>query len=493
MAYAVEPTTQASQTSHSYSPCLLPEHRPERAVVFGRSSGFVSEDEPVTEPSRQRNKKRAVSCDRKRSLESTFGYIEEPCQESAASFEHERSTKLPANLEYDQRAESALASGNMADTRTGQTLPVESLLASGYGTECEIPSSSERKHCKSFATETDDSPAPCTIEDHAVVFSHRTALQIASAIALGQCRRIRTPVELANVAPERKGVERAVEELRDATPNLFITRPAHYLVGSRAFKHRTERHAPHHVAVTMPSSSILRLSGGSYCCSPALAFVQSVASMGDAGCIESKIAMLELGWELCGTYRTKKTARQTVYDAPQLTTVRTIKDFVRKNGGMHGINKVRRLLPYLVDNSASPRETKLALLLMLPCRFGGYGFGMPVLNREISATQGARALARKGSFRGDIVWPRAKLDVEYQSREQHSGEQSRIEDSRRTNALTLMGWNVVEITNAELDDLAAMDQIARTIRSALKAHTGNNINDYARRKAELRQALGLPT
>ena len=56
-----------------------------------------------------------------------------------------------------------------------------------------------------------------------------------------------------------------------------------------------------------------------------------------------------------------------------------------------------------------------------------------------------------------------------------------------------MGWNVVEITNAELDDLAAMDQIARTIRSALKAHTGNNINDYARRKAELRQALGLPT
>ena len=182
MAYAVEPTTQASQTSHSYSPGLLPEHRPERAVVFGRSSGFVSEDEPVTEPNRQRNKKRAVSCDRKRSLESTFGYIEDPCQESAASFEHERSTKLPANLECDQRAESALASGNMADTRTGQTLPVESLLASGYGTECKMPSSSERKHCKSFATETDDSPAPCTIEDHAVVFSHRTALQIAIGV-----------------------------------------------------------------------------------------------------------------------------------------------------------------------------------------------------------------------------------------------------------------------------------------------------------------------
>ena len=41
--------------------------------------------------------------------------------------------------------------------------------------------------------------------------------------------------------------------------------------------------------------------------------------------------------------------------------------------------------------------------------------------------------------------------MEYQSREMHEGEESRIRDSRRTNALMAMGWTVVGVTNNELD------------------------------------------
>ena len=82
------------------------------------------------------------------------------------------------------------------------------------------------------------------------------------------------------------------------------------------------------------------------------------------------------------------------------------------------------------------------------------------MNYEVKANPAARALTGKSCFRCDLCWPEAKLDVEYQSRESHSGEKKRIEDSRRANALASMGWTVVSVTNDELDSLAATDAIA---------------------------------
>lgn len=65
------------------------------------------------------------------------------------------------------------------------------------------------------------------------------------------------------------------------------------------------------------------------------------------------------------------------------------------------------------------------------------------MNYEVRASRAAEALTGKKSFRMDLCWPERKLDVEYQSREWHEGEASRVSDSRRANALMSMGWTVV--------------------------------------------------
>ena len=79
--------------------------------------------------------------------------------------------------------------------------------------------------------------------------------------------------------------------------------------------------------------------------------------------------------------------------------------------------------------------------------------GFPRMNYEVIASPAARAISGKKSFRCDLCWPEARLDVEYQSKENHEGELSRIRDSRRANALAAMGWTVLGVTNDELNTL----------------------------------------
>ena len=87
--------------------------------------------------------------------------------------------------------------------------------------------------------------------------------------------------------------------------------------------------------------------------------------------------------------------------------------------------------------------------------------GFPRMNYEVIASPAARAISGKKSFRCDLCWPEARLDVEYQSKENHEGELSRIRDSRRANALAAMGWTVLGVTNDEPEKAA---RAARGIR-----------------------------
>ncbi|WP_241963665.1 endonuclease domain-containing protein [Gordonibacter sp. 28C] len=202
--------------------------------------------------------------------------------------------------------------------------------------------------------------------------------------------------------------------------------------------------------------------------------------------------MLELTYEVCGTYQTRRTGVDSGYDVASLASVRDVRDFMSRNTSLDGARKVARILRYVADGSASPRETKQALVLGLPHARGGYGLGIPRMNYEVRANPAARALTGKSFFRCDLCWPEAKLDVEYQSRWAHEGEAKRLEDSRRTNALAAMGWKVVCITNDELDSLAATDAIANTIRRHLGKRAQVRVPDHHARKLRLRRQLGLP-
>ena len=89
------------------------------------------------------------------------------------------------------------------------------------------------------------------------------------------------------------------------------------------------------------------------------------------------IALLELGYELCGSYQTRRTGTSSAYQVEPLSSNHALADFATRNPSLRGATKAAKTLRYLADNSASPRETKKAILLGLPMMYGGYGLGIP--------------------------------------------------------------------------------------------------------------------
>lgn len=318
-----------------------------------------------------------------------------------------------------------------------------------------------------------------------ICFGHLTALRILRAAKPGDATAARgAACALPDRAPSADELRRKLDQLEAAYPELRLEKPAHILVDNPNCR-ASRTCKPHVHAKPLPSGSLLRLDAGTALADPALSFVHLARQ-------EDETALLELGWELCGSYQTKRTGARTAYQVKPLTSVRALRSYVSKNPSTGGARKAQRVLPYLADGSASPRESKLALVLGLPMARGGHGLGIPQMNYEVIANGAARAISGRRSLRCDLCWPEAKLDVEYQSREHHEGEASRIRDSRRANALIAMGWTVIGVTNDELDSMAAVDAIAESIRRRLGKRLQVRVPDHHARKLRLRRKLGLP-
>lgn len=319
-----------------------------------------------------------------------------------------------------------------------------------------------------------------------IYFGHATALQILRAAKQAELvsprRRAQT---LPHHAPAARELQHRIERLESSHPDLTFTKPIHVLVGSPNCR---ASHAckPQVCAKPLSNDSLLRLERQTFVTAPELSLVQMAAQEHDW------VSLLKLEWEARGSYQTKRTSSRSAYQVAPLTSVRALRAYVSKHPSTKGAHKIARHLPYLADGSASPRETKLALILGLPIMYGGYGLGIPRMNHKVLASGTARAISGRKGFRCDLCWPEAKLDVEYQSRENHEGETNRVRDSRRTNALVAMGWTVICITNDELDSMFATDAIAQSIRLKLGKRMQMRVSDHHARKLKLRRKLGLP-
>ncbi len=322
-----------------------------------------------------------------------------------------------------------------------------------------------------------------------IYFGCETALQILRSAPTSSITPVRgLQLAVPDRLPSRREIEGTLERLErlcsDGDDTSPITRPAHVLVGSKPYGGVSGSYKIHmHTGCTVPGS-FLRVGDVACISAPELAYAQTACTLA------SHISLMELGFELCGTYRTVLTG-QPGYQVPPVTSVDAIARFIASCPATHGANKIARVLSSIADGSASPQETKLALLLGLPMKRGGYGLGMPIMNYEVKSSDDARVIAEREHFRCDLCWPKVKLDVEYQSREMHEGEGSRTRDSRRTNALKSFGWNVVNITNKELDDMPTMDSIAGYLAKELGIRMRVRCADYRQKQIELRRQLGL--
>lgn len=334
-----------------------------------------------------------------------------------------------------------------------------------------------------------------------IYISHMTALECWRSGRFDAClrarcsgKRVRHPIGSAELVSDADRASRgrscdldtaafsqshAVEDADRARKDLRL------LGGGLPFG-RVSRESPVHVVVPcaqdrvdrigvrchvharpFPPGSFVRLDEGLYASSPELCFVQMASVL-------PELELLALGFELCGTYALDAEGR-TRYGRPALlTAVSALDRYIESARGIPGAAAARRTLKHLVACSASPRETALTLLLCLPRRMGGYALSHPELNYRVNVAGAKRDRIEKGYYLCDLYWSRAKLDVEYESDEYHTGPSRIARDSERRDDLSHLGVSVRTITNRQIMDPIRFDKAARQLAVAL----GERVRPY---------------
>ena len=222
-----------------------------------------------------------------------------------------------------------------------------------------------------------------------------------------------------------------------------------------------------HLWNKVPRDAFSPAGEGSFVASPEFCFLQMASVL-------SFSELVLLGMEFCGFYCLDPTEEEGFGKRPiALTSCARIRDFLAENEGARGRRAAEVALNYVADGAASPMESAVYLLLVLPYKRGGYRLPRPLLNYEIKLDDKARKLFGGRSCWGDLCWPDSHLDLEYLGRPSHEGANNMLSDRRRTLAIEEAGYEVVEITKEQVLDLVAFDIVARRIAAKLGKRLDN--------------------
>jgi len=221
--------------------------------------------------------------------------------------------------------------------------------------------------------------------------------------------------------------------------------------------------------------------------SPEFCFLQMAGYLPLAG-------LVELGYEFCGTYSMPiegdaEVPARGFYHRGPLTSMKKISAFIARMPDFRGRKKAARALRYLLDGSASPMETKLAMFLVLPYKLGGFGLPAPELNARVVPSKTAGKSSNKVFYVCDLFWQDHNLAVEYDSDQFHTGSEHIADDSRKRNALASMGVTVITVTTRQLYDSREFEKAAHVIANRLGKRLAYKNPGFAAAHRELRDQL----
>lgn len=144
--------------------------------------------------------------------------------------------------------------------------------------------------------------------------------------------------------------------------------------------------------------------------------------------------------------------------------------------GTAGLRRARAAVDLAFAGGRSPLEVATAAMLSLPRRLGGLGLPRPELDHAVEVHGALRRQLGYSPLHGDVVWPEARLVIEYQG-EHHFGRRTVAEDDiNRASVLRQMGWWVEQWVARDLRDLLRLDdgaaRVARRLDLALPEPDG---------------------
>ena len=184
-------------------------------------------------------------------------------------------------------------------------------------------------------------------------------------------------------------------------------------------------------------------------------------------------------------------ADNTSYGLPQLTNTKALKAFTARMEGVSGRKMASRALRYIADGSASPMETILFMLLTLPNKLGGYGLPAPVLNKRINTGNAAKGRPGSGNayYVCDLFWPEARIAVEYDSYLHHTGADRIASDAKKRLDYKALGITPFTVTIGQVRDEIEFEGFAKLIARELHKQLRCKDPQFLKAKNELRRLL----
>lgn len=263
-----------------------------------------------------------------------------------------------------------------------------------------------------------------------------------------------------------------------------FSKPYHILLLDQRKRPKEEGFVCHSVSGAARGAlhrSLLRLDDQTYVVSPELCFLQMAQSL-------SRVQLVRTGFDLASQYSFLPDG-SIAFRLPVTSSLR-LERYLRLVEGMRGLVNARWASKFVCDNSASPRETELAMLLCLPCHCGGYGLPNPRLNEQVAIESKYQHLFSSNYYVCDLLWKEARFALEYDSDQFHVGSDRIAHDSERRSALDLLGTKVVSVTNHQIKNVQEMDKIARLATRCLnKRFHADHGYDYRQRQRQLRKEI----
>lgn len=271
--------------------------------------------------------------------------------------------------------------------------------------------------------------------------------------------------------------------LEDAS--RFIIRQwgeVHVAVADDRSKRKIPNAQLHVRKVPYPSGSFYRIAPDVYVASPELCFLQAAQVL-------ELVPLILYGFELCGTYARTGNLAHTRYQRQPLTSASKIKAYLAKSKGAAGIKRAQRASEYLVDGSASPRESMLTMMMSLPRLLGGFGMPKPQLNYAIKTNMlDPRKSGELLTLHGDIVWPKAHIIVEYDG-PQHGQLDNHSLDKQRDHLLLDAGFETIRFTDDRIKKPEEIARLAATINKRAQLRRPKSSLETDRRKLDLQHQL----
>lgn len=256
--------------------------------------------------------------------------------------------------------------------------------------------------------------------------------------------------------------------------------PFHTMTLNRNARHRIKGTKCHLSLGIIPPSSFYCLDEEVFVISPELCFFQMASML-------NKVQLVKLGFDLCSKYSLD--SQGYLYERIPVTTTERLEQYGQSLSGFHGARSALSTLSKVCSDSASPRETELAMLLSLPYSWGGYNLSNPRLNVKIPIPSSQRHIFTKNYYVCDLIW-NDSIAVEYESDYWHTGVDRIASDSARRSALSLLGVEVITVTNKQIKNISEMDRIGRLLARKLnRPFRLSRGYDYRSRQKELRQEL----